>query len=191
MGMVLLLFSVHAGAQATMDNYTKRLFFNLFTDKPDTLISSFLNLYVPALNNNRTPGKWIVYPASDTMHSHEEMHSFIFKKHPFFTERFTTGHIDFFCKRYEGVPVRQNITGIQLWFEFDVQQEAEVAFSRLVETFILVSTDKKISTINGAAKAAFTDANQKNGFSKVQVSMIGDNISTHKYKVLFEAGTSL
>lgn len=190
-GLLLVLLSLPAGAQATMDGYARRLLFNLFTDKPDTLISSFLNLYVPALAGNRAPGKWIVYPASDTLRAHEEIHSFIFKKHPFFTEKFTSGHIDFFCKRYEGNQIRQNVTGIQLWFEFDVQQEAEIAFSRLVEMFILVSTDKKINTINGATKAAFINTNDKNGFPRVQVSMMADNISIRKYKVLFEAGNNL
>jgi hypothetical protein len=190
MGLLLLLLSVRSDAQATLDSYTNRLFFNLFTEKPDTVISSFLNLYVPVLNTNKMPGKWISYPASDTIRAHEEMHSFIFRKHPFFSEKFTIGHIDFFCKRYEGTPVRQNITGIQLWFEFDVPQEAEIAFSRLVEMFILLSTDKKINTVNGTVKAAFINTGNKTGFSRVQVSMMADN-SVHKYKVLFEAGNSL
>lgn len=187
----LLLVSGEAGAQATMDDYTKRLFFNLFTGKPDTSIRGFLNLYIPALSHTKTPGKWINYAPADTTHAHEEIHSFIFKNHPFINEKFARGRLDFSCRRYEGAQVMQNITGIQLWFEFDTLEEAEVVFARLVEMFILVSSNKKITTINGLPRAAFINTNNPTGFSKVQVIMMADTISVHKYKVLFETGNDL
>ncbi len=189
-GWIVLILCVGAKAQS-IDSHANRLFFNTFTNTPDSTITGFLKLYMPALQLNRSPGAWISYAPSDTLRAQEEIHSFIFKKHPFFTEKFTTGHIDFFCKRYEGPKLLQNITGVQLWFEFVAQQEAEIAFSRLVDMFILVSSDKRINSVNGAMKAAFINRNDKNGFTRVRLSMMGDNISTNKYKILFEAGNDL
>lgn len=188
---IILIFSDRSDAQATMDSYTKKLFFNLFTAEPDTSIRGFLKLYVPVLYNNPMPGKWTSYAPADTSRTHEEMHAFFFKKHPFLTGKFENGHLDISCKRYEGTQIMQNITGIRLWFEFDTIEDAELVFSRLVDMFILVSTNKRINTINGAPRAAFVNTDDKTGFTKVQVVMVADNIGVHKYKVLFEAGNEL
>jgi len=189
--LLFLVLGKTARAQS-MDTFAHQLLFNIFTGNADTAITGFLKLYVPVLyGQKRNAGEWIQYPAADTVHVHDEMHSFIFTKHPHFKEKFSSGRLDVFCKRYENSLLLQNITGVQLWFEFNALEEAEVAFSRLVDMFILGSTDKKFSAVNGAQKAAFTNSRDKTGFNRVQLKLMADNSGPHKFRILFETGNEL
>jgi len=184
----LLTVARLTGQDLTITTYTHQLLFNVLTDEPDTSISGFLKLYIPSLYNKK---KATVGPATDTFHYHEEIHSFLFTKHPFLNIKFAKGKLDIYCKRYDGPELIQHITNVQLLFEFDEPQEAEIAFSRLVDNFILLSNDKKFSTVNGAQKAEFTNSRITNGFNRVQFRLAADNIGQHRYKLLFETGDNL
>ena len=186
--VILLFVTRSSGQDLTIDSYTHQLLFNVLTDQPDTSIATFLRLYVPSLSEKKKTANGL--PA-DTFHYHEEIHSFVFTKHPFLNIKFTKGKLDICCKRYDGPELIQTITNIQLWFEFDEPQEAEIAFSRLVDNFILLSTDKKFSATNGAQKAEFIHSKITKGFNRVQFRLTADNISQHRYKILFETGNSL
>ena len=105
--------------------------------------------------------------------------------------KFVKGKLDIHCKRYNSQELIQNITNIKLWFEFDDQQEAEIAFSRLVDNFILLSTDKKFGAANGAQKAEFLNSKNTKGFNRVQFRLTIDNVAQHRYKILFETGNTM
>jgi hypothetical protein len=188
----LLLAAGKPARAQDMDVFTHQLLFNIFTGHADTAISGFLKLYVPVLyEQKRNASDWTRYPAADSVHTHEEMHAFIFTRHPYFREKFAEGRLDITCRRYGHNQLFQNITGVQLWFEFDLLQDAEIAFSRLVDMFILGSTDKKFSSVNGAQKAAFVNNREKTGFNRVQLKLMADNGGPHKFRILFETGNEL
>jgi len=176
------------GQELTMDGYTNQLFLNILTEQPDSSITGFLKLYIPSLyDKKKTPA----FSATDTFHYHEEIHSFLFTNHPYLKMKFVKGKLDIHCNRYNNPELIQNITNIKLWFEFDDQQEAEIAFSRLVDNFILLSTDKKFSAMNGAQKAEFLNLKNTKGFNRVQFRLTIDNVAQHKYKILFETGNTM
>jgi len=186
---ILLLTVTRSTSQGvTIDSYTNQLLFNVLTNQPDTSITSFLKLYIPSLYEKT---KTISDKPKDTVHCHEEIHSFVFTKHPFLNVKFAKGKLDICCKRYDSPELIQNIMNIQLWFEFNEQQEAEIVFSRLIDSFIPLSTDKKFSAVNGSQKAEFTNEKITKGFNKVQLRLTIDNVSQYRYKILFETENSL
>ena len=190
---LLVMITYGARSQAmNMDIQTHQLFFNVFREKPDTSILGFLKLYIPSLyeKKNTFPG-WIKYSSIDTLQSYREIHSFVFSRHPFFTEKITQGKLEIACKRYENARLLQNITQVQLWFEFETQPEAEMAFSRLVEMFSPLATKKKFSSVSGAQKAEFTNSKELKGFNRIQFRLTADNVSRYRYKILFETGNDL
>ena len=181
--LVVVLYTTSYSQALTVDTYSNQLLFNIFKEKPDTAIRSFLRLYTPSLLEKKQGPA--LGGSKDASQYTAEIHSFIFTKHPFFTGSFTTGKLDFFCQRFNE-PKGMQVYNVKLWFEFDTQQEAEMAFSKLVETFIPISTNKRFSSSNGARKAEFSDTKGQNGFNKVQIRLTADNLDHHDFKILFE-----
>ncbi len=185
---ILFVTNPSKGQELTIDGYTNQLFLNVLTERPDSSITGFLKLYIPSLYDKKKPP---AFSATDTFHYHEEIHSFLFTDHPYLKMKFVKGKLDIHCNRFNNLELIQNITNIKLWFEFDDQQEAEIAFSRLVDNFILLSTDKKFSAMNGAQKAEFLNLKNTKGFNRVQFRLTIDNVAQHKYKILFETGNTM
>ncbi len=184
--VVYLLFSVclcgRVSAQnAAVDNYTQQLFFNVFREKPDTAISSFLRYYVPSLYNKKQQPN----SGSGGTNYQYEIHTFLFQKHPYFKMNFSVGKLEFHCQRFpdeRGVQVYN----VKLWFEFDTQMEAEMAYNKLIEMMLPVSTAKNFSSANGYMKAEFTDSRGQKGFNQIQFRLMADNLDKGKFKILFE-----
>jgi hypothetical protein len=188
-GCFFLLMSNNLWSQdLTFDLFTNQLLFNIYTPHPDKNIVPFLKRYVPALNekiNSNPPA------AIDTALGFEEIHSFLFRTHPYVSVSFKRGKLDIQCKRFEEREYFQQIMHVKLWFEFEDQTQAEIAFSRLVDNYILLSTDKKFSAQNGSQKAEFMNTKKMGGFNRVQFRLTVDNISEYRYKILFETTNSL
>ncbi len=174
--------------ELTFDLFTNQLFFNIYTPQPDKSITSFLNRYIPAIKEKGIKS----LPATvDTASVFEEIHSFLFLKHPHLSVSFKRGKLDIQCKRFEEKEFYQQITNVKLWFEFDDQTQAEIAFSRLVDNYIILSTEKKFSAQNGSQKAAFINTKNIGLFNSVQFRLTVDNISEYRYKILFETTNTL
>ncbi len=177
----------------SIDIYAHQLLFNVLTEKPDTSIADFLKLYLPGLyEKKKTKGVLSAGPASTMVPAHEEIHSFLFTRHPYFTEKFTRGKLDIYCKRYDDPHLAQTVSDIQLWFEFDSQDEAEIAFSRCIERFISVSTQKKFSSTTGVQQAEFSNTKEVTVlFNKVRFRLTSDFVGLHRYKIFFETTNDL
>lgn len=188
--LVLLLFCgttiiTHA-QQVPLDTYAHQLYFNIFTVHPDTAISDFLRNYAPSLLNNKSS-----FTADNTNETTRyEIHSFVFTKHPYFKPTFTNGKLDLYCMRPGGGKNMQ-VYDVKLWFEFDTQPEAEMAFSKLAETLIPISTQKQFSSTNGYQKGAFTDSKGEKGFNRLQVRLTADNLDRRRFKILIELQNDL
>lgn len=172
----------------TFDMFTNQLLFNIYTPQPDKSIVSFLNRYITA-NKEKISNSTLV--SRDTSYRFEEIHSFLFKKHPHVSLSFKRGKLDIQCNRYEEKEFFQQISNVTLWFEFDDQTQAEIAFSRLVDNYIILSTEKKFSAQNGSQKAEFMSSNKTGLFNRVQFRLTVDNISEYRYKILFETINNL
>jgi hypothetical protein len=188
--LLLLLFSTTKGQSLTVDSYSNQLLFNIFKEQPDTGIRNFLRLYAPTLYPKIPASANAASAIGNSQHSYTpEIHSFIFTKHPFFNASFASGKLELYCQHFNdsrGVQVYD----VKLWFEFDIQQEAEIAYSKLIETFIPISSNKKIDSMNGFMRGQFSDANTTKGFNKIQFRLTADNL-THRFKILFETQNEL
>lgn len=181
----ILAASFQLRAQAlTVETYSQELFFNIFRDQPDTSIRPFLRLYTPSLlaKNENLPA-----PAGKPS---LEVHSYIFTKHPFFNASFTNGRLELFCQRYPE-PRGVQVFDVKLWFEFDTQEEAETAYSKLIQTFSPIATQQKKFSVSGAIVAQFTDTKGTKGFNKVQIRLTADNLDRRHFKILFENNNDL
>ncbi len=185
------LFTGYTYSQSTtIGKYTNELLFNIFTDKPDPLIQDFIKTYIPVLyEKKKKEGVWIMNGMKHTQ-PYQEVHSFIFSKHPYFKSSFTSGKIEFYCQS-NGDPKSSLITNIKLWFEFDTQLEAEMAYGKLMETFVPISTDKHFGSTNGAQIGEFTDARETNGFGKLRIRLTADNLDRRYFKILIETENDL
>lgn len=186
-----LAFCAAKTQQLTLDGYTHQLLFNMFRDKPDTAISDFLRSYTPSLfEKKKTLQTGIVTGSASGSRDQYEIHSFIFNRHPYFKSSFSIGKLELYCRHFpdeRGVQVY----AVKLWFEFDTQQEAEMAYSKMVEMLMPVSTAKNFSSVNGYMKAAFTDNKEEKGFTHVQFRLTADNLDKHRFKILFETENDL
>ncbi|HVZ26423.1 MAG TPA: hypothetical protein VG842_10230, partial [Sediminibacterium sp.] len=109
------------GQTRSFDSYTNELLFNVFRDKPDTAISEFIRLYVPELLKKNTKPAFTGTAGQQRV---EEVHSFVFKRHPFFNGKFAVGKLQFFCTRF--IPANTvAVYDISLVLEFDDQVSAE------------------------------------------------------------------
>jgi hypothetical protein len=184
-----LISGTNAFSQASgFDDFSNKLLFNIFKPEPDTSIRDFLRLYIPSLY----PGQ---KNANNTNHSgtasfDSEIHSFIFTRHPFFKSHFSNGKIEFYCRRYHN-PVAIELYDVKLWFEFDTQTDADLAFSNLIETYLPISTQHKIGSEAGSQTAAFSNLNAKNTLTKIQFRYIADPLKRNHYSILFETTNTL
>ena len=184
--LLCALFNTMNGQSLSVDTYANQLFFNIFKDQPDTSIRPFLRLYTPSLLEKKTAP-----PDGSSSAGNKnafEIHSFVFNKHPFFSASFTSGKLELYCQRSDAKGT--NVYDVKLWFEFDTQEEAEIAYNKLIETFIPISTNKRFGATNGAMKAEFSDTKTK-GLNKIQLRLTADNLDHHRFKILFETGNDL
>lgn len=191
---IILLFLLLCGTrnitnaqQVSLDTYARQLYFNIFSSHPDTAISDFIRSYAPSLlNSNNT-----IAPGNTTGEDiRYEIHSFLFTKHPYFKPTFTNGKLELYCMHNSRVKSTQ-VYDVKLWFEFDTQPEAEMAFSKLAETLIPISTQKQFSSANGYQKGAFTDSKGEKGFNRLQIRLTADNLDRRRLKILIELQNDL
>lgn len=173
---------------ARFDEFSNKLLFNIFKPEPDSSVRDFLRLYIPSFypgqtknNNNQTANKG-VYSA--------EIHSFIFTQHPYFKSHFSNGELAFYCRRYKE-PGAIEVYDVKLSFGFDTQKDADLAFSGLIESYLPISDQHKISSEAGSQTAAFSSNDPKNVLRKIQFRYIADPLNKNHYKIFFETTNSL
>src|SRR6187549_2664970 len=96
---VFILFALFGRTNSqslTVESYTNQLLFNIFINQPDTSIRPFLRLYAPSLLEKKT----IPEGASSGTPGSNEIHSFVFTKHPFFKSTFNSGKLELYCQRF-------------------------------------------------------------------------------------------
>src|SRR4051812_11035291 len=139
--LLLVLFGRSNGQPLTVESYTNQLLFNIFQNQPDTAIRPFLRLYAPALLERKA----ITGPATSGSPGSTEIHSFVFTTHPYFKSTFSTGKLELYCQRFNDTRGLQ-VYDIKLWFGFDTQQDGEIAYSKLIETFMPISKARNLSS---------------------------------------------
>jgi hypothetical protein len=191
-GLLFIVFLPCANSQSlTFDGYANQLLFNIFKDQPDTVIRPFLRSYVPSLLDKKiTPADLGSSGGSKNQYSFE-IHSFLFTSHPYFNNLFTNGKIEFFCRRSLDGKIIQ-VYDVKFWLEFNELQDAELAYSKLVETFTPLSNKQSHTSGNGYRKAEFSDTRApKTGLGKIQFRLTADNLDRRRFKILFETDNEL
>src|SRR5438045_197602 len=96
------LFSVGANAQSEFKTISNKLFFNIFTGKPDSSVYEFVNKYAPQIFSYKKPwlsnGIWdhAKIDSIDSISSKWPIlrHSLLFTHHPYFKENFEIGELE-------------------------------------------------------------------------------------------------
>lgn len=179
---------IHAQTN-TINGYAQQLFFNIYTSQPDTSIAAFLRDHIPSLYDKKALTEVNTNTGKNT-DNRIEIHTFVFSKHPYFVTGFVNGKLEFYCRHFADARGEQ-VFDVKLWFEFENQLEAEMAFSKLVELFLPISQGKRFSSTNGAQRAEFSDNRQEQGLNKIQFRLTADNLDRHRFKILFETGNEL
>lgn len=191
--LILLVMTFQKGSAQTMEDYTNKLFFKIYTYNADTAVSAFLHKYVPILSKKPELGGWTAYPP-DYVKEPEFLtvaNTYIFTKHPDFDAKFTIGKLEIIQKTYEKEHWIDNIQDIKLWFEFNKKTEAMEAYKKLVDTFTTISPLKRLSSQDEVRKAEFTDTGSYRLYSQIQFLLAKDNFKKGVYKILLEVGNNL
>lgn len=170
------------GQTRTFDSYTNALLFNVFQDTPDTGIVEFLRLYTPGLLKQQSNGTGTKSAGQEKA---EEIHSFVFKHHPFFSGKFAVGKLQFFCTRFTPSNTVE-VYDVSLVLAFDDQLTAEQAFSDLIERYLPLSSSKHISSETGSQIALFTNDVTSGLFHTVQIRMCRNYLQKNSYQILLE-----
>jgi len=185
------LLTGHSYAQSvSLDKYTNQLLFNVFTAQPDPSIQDFIKNNIPLLYEKKKIEGVLVTNGSKHTQAYEEVHTYVFTKHPFFKNSFTLGKLEFYCQRSSD-PKNNKLSNIKLWFEFDTQLEAEMAYGKLIEACMPISSDKHFASINGSQIAEFSDTKETVGFGKIRIRLTADNLDRRTFKILFETENDL
>jgi hypothetical protein len=172
----------------TLENCKDELFFNVWTQHPDSSILNFLKNYIPILYTKPVgKGEWIIYPP-EAVKIEICIHSFTFISHPYFRSDFIDGKLEFY--KYEGEN-GGNIQNLQLWFNFKNKSDALIAYKNLLDTFNVRATKKRFTKIRNTRKAEFTDTNMMNTFSGVVIFLMKNNIYKDTYQILFKSSSDL
>jgi hypothetical protein len=181
----VLLYNDASGQSLTVDSYANQMLFNVFKEQPDPAVQEFLKMYIPSMLNKKTGAQ----PTGDNKFKLES-HTFVFLEHPHFKTAFTNGKLEFDCRRYNDARGVQ-VDDVHLCFNFDTQQEAETAFSQMVDALKPISPKNYIHSANGAMIGEFTDTKNTKGFAKVAIYLTTDSIDKTKFRLLFLLGNSI
>ena len=190
---ILFLFIVKVSFCQSLASSTDELYFKLLSANPDTSISTFAHKYAAIVykrNTTKITGISMEIPKTEPAFK-LELHTFLFKKHPFFNAPFTQGKVEFYTKNYLINSEKDNLEDLKLWFEFDESIPAAITYQKLLDRFTPLSTKKKFSSVNETNIAEFTDAKSKVFYGHVRIVMAKDNFKAGAYKILVEIGNDL
>lgn len=188
----------------TLDKYVDQLYFGMLSRNIDSAVKNFVSKYAPVILR-KNDGGWTAYPSDTFIEPKFETvtNSFVFYTHPYFNAHFKSGQFAITQKIYNDPNWIDNITGMDLWFEFDDEEEAKCAYQKLIDTFSSFHVLKRVTAENGIEKAEFTDKSSDKYYSHVQIQFAKDYfiqrkksdgfkiITTTGYKILIETENDL
>lgn len=168
------------------DELSNQMFFNIFVNKPDSVVFDFVKKYFPAFTEKFEPGGWTMYPPGPPPELFYTTHSLKFMKHPHFNAKFREGRLDIFAsEEKEG---HAGVTDFQLWFMFDTKKDADAAFNQLVKMFEKVSIQKTVEKNEGKRIAHLSDRKEMKATNSVELILTADELHKGKYKLFFRIG---
>jgi hypothetical protein len=191
--LLLVCFSLSSiknsfSQQSKMDELFHKMFFNIFLNKPDSMVYDFVKEHFPEFTAPAVKADWTIYPPGhDTLPVPvETMYSLTFRSHPYFKAAFKEGRLDLLSIGAKGYQERLN--GFLLWFMFDSKKEAEKAFTVLSNMFEPLSKSKKFRSENNRKIAAYSDQKDFDRSGAIEFILTQDELYNGKYKILFRLG---
>lgn len=188
--VILLFFStIQSFSQmSSFDILKEKMFFNIFINKPDTVVANFISKYFPGFCSPPINNNWAIYPKEEDLYQIERTeHSLFFNYHPFFNCKFKLGKLEF--SSTEGKGFQRGVSDFKLWFMFDSKTDALDAFNKLKDMFDEVSHAKKIFKKSNKLIAQFTDEANLNRANSVEFILTEDELYDNKYKIMFRIGS--
>ena len=180
------------GQQNPFDNLSKfeilsdQMFFNIFIHKPDQLVIAFIKKYYPAFAKKYKPTGWTIYPPGPFPEYEYTVHSFKFRKHPFFDAPYKEGRLDILSMEEKNG--RPGVTDFHLWFLFHSKKDATTGFKILCKMFDQVSNHKKVSEFHGRRKAEYADLKVEVIPNDVEFVLAEHELYKGRYKLFFRLG---
>lgn len=114
------------------------------------------------------------------------IHSFKFKKHPWFDVAFREGQLDIF--KLEEKTGEWSLKDFQLWFIFNSKKQAKIAFKKLSAMYNPLCTTKNSMRKKGNHIAEYSDEPNLESPHEVLFIMTKDRLYKGRYKILFRLG---
>ena len=115
------------------------LTFKIYTGKPDSAVSHFLENHFPYLVKHPKPGGWMMYPPDNILKPLNGMHSLQVDKHPFIKTEHLGARIDFFTQEWNKGPSSIVRTRISIYFAR--MADLTSAYSNIISSFKKVGSN--------------------------------------------------
>jgi hypothetical protein len=177
-----LFLSFNSFAQKeNIHDFSNKLLCNAYVyGKTDPATFGFLKIHFPYLTKPKPQG--IIFTPPIALNTKSSIVSMNFTKHPFFNFKIKSGHLDFLAKDDDGSIFE---TGAYLWLIFDNENDANITFTQLIDSFQNYSNHESIIKKNGQKIASFT-GKANNYTYKPQLTLLKDS-ANNAYELLFKS----
>lgn len=182
-----MVTSQNSYSQNKFDELYNKMFFNIFTPQPDTVVTVFLQNYFPYLLKRTDKIRYKISAPDTNIISNDAIHTFIFYQCPFFEFKFEEGHLEILTSEAKGFLPR--IKQSNLRFVFENKSDAENALKVMMLKFDQVSTQKKMIRKGGKKIVLYTDQPLLKNTNCIQFILMRDELYDKKYKILFSFGS--
>lgn len=170
----------HSIAQSTkIDCFVNQLYFNILNVNPDPAIENYLEKNIPIYAKSNTKPIW-EYAGSlhfDSSLIEYSIDTFTFTSHPYFKEKFKSGHFFFLIKKYQGK--FNNVSDMYLSFDFDSKEDALNVYHKLNEELVSMGASAEEENDEEIKIAKFFDNTSKSLFQPVLV-IFRQNLTAQK-----------
>ena len=163
------------------DTIVNKLFFNILTGEPDSLVVDFIQTYFPYLAEKPEQQNWSIYPSSETIEPQKTEHNLLFHKHPHINFEFKEGKLEVLSSELKDYLPR--IRQMRLSFLFKNELSANEALNYIIKVFEKVSQIKLAKEEDGHKLIIFRPAEKED--NGVMFILSKDELLGKRYKLHF------
>ncbi len=191
--VTLLLFSFTGDAQVKkLSDFSRRMYFNLFTDSAHPIVYDFAKSYNSILvESPDTSGKWTAYfddnIQSDTFNYSK--HSQIIPRHPYFEADYLYCTLELTIKKSKHYS--PSVYDVNLFFTFDSKQKAVLAFNQIASILNGNGVKRETSKKADVIFAKYYIPDDILSYDQIQVAVVNDHFTKNMYHLYFSRSIEL
>jgi hypothetical protein len=119
-------------AQHNFGSYMNMIYFNVYSDTPDSGAQRLMKFVSVPINPPKTSGEWMAYPTQEIPEPVVIAHSFVFHKHPYLKAPIKQGEFKVYTNVYDDEPYKNitTIKNIRVILEFENLEDATRLFDQ-------------------------------------------------------------